>query len=261
MSFRASCDVVPPINVPETTVLTDGRVIWFDGEGGLLVRQLTPASLADFTEQVRSTGLFEASGHYALERRPGTPEPPGHGLCVWAFTWNDGGDDAEVVSIMWLGEQEESMYYEPAPERKVLHELATQLQEPTAWYGEDGWVQPEAVAYEPQEYLVLAGVGPIQMAAQGAPDLEDVSWPFDEPPDAFGVQFGFAEPPARCGIADAEAIEALAAELTAAGLEQFNASPFFGHGVALPWRAEGLAVDFSLWPVLPDGRPTCETPD
>jgi len=259
LSFTPTCDVVPPVNVPATTVFTDGRVIWRADDGGLQIRQLTPESLDDFTEQVNATGLFETSASFDLERRPDTPDPPGHGLCHWGFVWNDGGEDVEVGSVMWLGAEEEAMYYEPSPERETLHALAEQLMDPPTWYDDEGWVQPEAVPYEPEAYLVLASVTVPQLATESAPDFDDVSWPFDEGPDEFGVEYRIGgDPPSRCDHASAEAIEAFAQELTDAGLEQFEQSPFYGTGAALPWAARGAAVDFSFWPALPDGRPTCE---
>ena len=93
MSFTPRCDAVPSVVHPATTVLEDGRVIWRTDDGSFVVRQLTPESLADFQERVRSTGLFGHSAAYALERLPGA-EPPGHGLCVWGFTWSDDEDEA-----------------------------------------------------------------------------------------------------------------------------------------------------------------------
>jgi hypothetical protein len=260
MSFAAHCDVTPPVTVPETTVLEDGRVIWLTDDGRLQVRQLTALSLAQFRAEVESTGLFGASAEYGLERRPDAPEPPGHGLCIWDFTWTDGEETVEVTSVMWLGEEEESTYYQPAPERRTLHELATQLQDPTAWYGTEGWVQPEAVEFEPQEYLVVATMYPAGLASEGAPDFDEVSWPFDQPPDEFGVEYGFGEPRGRCDVADAAAVQILADELAAAGLPGFDGGSIFGAGAGLPWQARDAAVDIGLWPVLPDGRPTCETP-
>lgn len=259
MSFAPACDVVPPVNVPATTVLEDGRVVWRTDDGGLVVRQLTTESLADFSEQVRSTGLFDTSASYDLERRPGTPDPPGRGLCVWNFTWNDGGEEIDVASVMWLGDDEEALYYQPAPQRETLHALAEQLMDPTGWYAEDGWIQPEAVPYEPQTYLVLASVTVPQIATQGAPEFDEISWPFDAPPDEFGVEFGLGDPPTRCDVVDAEAAEALAEELAAAGLEQFEMRPLSGAGAALPWAARGAAVDFTFWVSLPDGRPGCSS--
>jgi hypothetical protein len=259
MSFVPRCDVVPPVVAPATTVLEDGRVIWRTDDGTFLVRQLTPDSLDGFREQVLSTGLFEQSATYELELLPGA-EPPGHGGCLWGFTFTgDDGETVEVSSVNWQGDEEEATYYQPAPERQALDELAQQLLDPAAWNGDEGWVQPDAVPFEPDEYMVLASVSVPQLATQGAPDFDAISWPFDAPPDEFGVDFGFADPPERCDTSDAETIEALADELAAAGLEQFEERPISGAGVGLPWGARDAAVGLSIWTVLPDGRPGCAT--
>ena len=258
MSFTPRCDVVPPVVAPATTVLEDGRVIWRTDDGTYVVRQLTTASLEDFRAEVESSGLFAASAFYEPVRRPGTPEPPGHGACLWSFIFSDGeGEPVEVSSIMWFGDEEESTYYQPSPERETLHSLAEQVMDPTTWYGDEGWVQAEAVPFEPEEYMVIATVTVPQLATQGAPDFDDVSWPFDAPPDEFGTVFGVAQPPTRCDVADVAAIEILADELAAAGLEQFENRPISGAGAALPWAARSAAVDLSIWILLPDGRPGC----
>jgi hypothetical protein len=260
MSFVPRCDAVPEVVTPATTVLEDGRVIWRTDDGTILVRQLTPGSLDDFGERVRSTGLFEQSATYELERLPGA-EPPGHGVCLWSFAFtDDDGETVEVSSVNWQGDQEEETYYQPAPERRALDDLAQHLLDPAAWYGDEGWVQPDAIPFEPDEYMVLASVTVPQLATEGAPDFDEISWPFDAPPDEFGVDFGFADPPTRCDVADAETIEALADELMAAGLEQFEQRPMSGAGVGLPWAARNAAAGVSIWIVLPDGRPGCVTP-
>jgi hypothetical protein len=256
MSFTAACDAVPEVNVPVSTVLTDRRVVWRGDDGRLLVRQLTPESLDELKEQVRSTGLFEESGQYDLVRRPGTPDPPGHGLCIWSFTWRDeeSTDDVKVVSVQWLGDEEESAYFEPSPERKALDDLAHQLMDLPNSYGDDGWEQPAAVPYLPEEYLVLVTADSPGQATEGAPDFDEVTWPFDLPPDEVGVAYGLSEPPMRCAVASAEAIATLVTEIGPAGLEP----PFYFFGAGLPWQARDAVVSFGLWPVLPDGRPSCQ---
>jgi hypothetical protein len=257
MSFIPGCGVLPPVQVPATTVLEDGRVIWRLDDGTYRVRQLTDQSLEEFEAQVRGTGLFEAPATYELELQPGA-EPPGHGVCIWRFTWSDGAQEVEVRSVQWLGDEEEATYYQPAPERETLHALAEQLMRPEDRFGEDGWVQPEATTYQPDEYLILAAMFSSEAATLGAPDVADVSWPFAEPPDGFGVETT-GVPSYRCGIADEAAVQTLAAELSAAGLEQFATMPASGVGATLPWAAAGAAVDLSIWILLPDGRPGCES--
>jgi hypothetical protein len=260
MSFTARCDAVPPVVIPATTVLEDGRVIWRAEDGRHVVRQLTDESLEDFREQVRSTGLFGASADYELERRPNTPDPPGHGLCLWAFDWADAdAAGVHVNSVMWLGDEEEALYYQPAPERETLHALAEQLMAPAGWYDDDGWVQPEAVPFEPEEYMVLVEVTVPQLVTEGAPDFDDVSWPFDEAPGEVGVEYGI--PPTRCAVASAEDVETLAAEMAGADSAGLGEPPFHGAGAGLPWASQNAVVSISFWPLLPDGRPGCETPD
>lgn len=254
MSFTQTCDVLPEVNVPAATVLTDGRVLWRENNR-LVVRQLTPESLSQFMDQVRSTGLFAASAQYGLERRAGTPEPPAHGLCVWSFTWRDDSSATvvKVVSGQWLGDEEESTYYEPSPERETLDALAQRLRDAATLVGDDGWAQPTASPYEPEEYLVLVSVTVPELATAGAPDFDDVTWPFDALPDEVGIEYRVFEPPSRCAVANAESVATLVNELSAAGLPDPYAA-----GANLPWQARAATVSLSFWPVLPDGRPSCE---
>lgn len=257
MSFTPACDVTPPVLVPATTVMEDGRVVWQAEDRRHLVRRLTSHGLAQLREEVRATGLFTASATYELERRPGTPEPPGHGVCVWSFAWSDGdAPTVEVRSVQWLGDEEEAAYYEPSPERETLDALAERLREPER-IDEDAWAEPVAAPYEPHAYLVLAALSVPQLATEGAPDLDEVAWPFESAPDAFGTPTG-GQPAYRCGVADAGQVRELADQLAAAGLEQFSGAPS-GATVLLPWVARDASVDVSIWPVMPDGRPTCES--
>ena len=261
LSFIALCDVLPPIIGPSVSILDDGRVIWNrlnDDQVSttLSVRRLNAEGLAQVAESVTGTELFEADGAYDLVRRPETPDPPGHGLCRWVFDWDGAGGAVQVESIMWLGDDEESTYFEPAPERRALHELALDLQDPEAWIDPTGWEDPEAVPFAPLSYLVQATLWPSvpEIATEGAPDVEALTWPFDQEPDAFGEPVGDGQQ--RCGIADAEAVEQLAAELAAAGLEQF-VSVQNGAGAVLPWSSRDAALDLFIYPQRPGGEPPC----
>jgi len=155
---------------------------------------------------------------------------------------------------MWLGDDEESTYYEPAPERFALHELALDVQDPEAWIDPAGWEDSEAVPFTPLSYLVQARLSVPEIATEGAPDVDDVAWPFEEGPDAFGEQMG--EEQLRCGVADAEAIEPFGAQLAAAGLEQFEGVPN-GAAVILPWGSRDAALDVFVYPQRPGGEPPC----
>jgi hypothetical protein len=259
LSFIPLCDVLGPVVGPTVSILDDGRVIWnrLNDDGltsTLSIRHLNAQGLAQVTEAVTGTGLFEDDGVYDLVRRADTPEPPGHGLCRWVFDWAEDSGDVIVRSTMWLGDEEESTYYEPSPERFALHELALNVQDPEAWIDPAGWEDTEAVPFVPLTYLVLAGVTSPQLPTEGAPDVDAVTWPFDQEPDAFGEPVGDGQQ--RCAIADAAAIEVLAAELAAAGLEQFEGVPN-GANVTLPWGRRDAALDLYVYPQRPDGEPPC----
>jgi hypothetical protein len=259
LSFIALCDVLPPIIGPSVSILDDGRVIWHRLNADqvsttLSVRRLNAEGLAQVIEAVTGTGLFGEDNAYDLVRRPGTPDPPGHGLCRWVFDWSGDDGAVQVESTMWLGDDEESAYYEPAPERLALHELALNVQDPEAWIDSTGWDDPEAVPFTPLSYLVLAGPTVPEVVTEGAPDVDAVSWPFEQGPDAFGEPVD--EAGRRCGVAEAEAIDELMAQLAAAGLEQF-VSVQNGAGAVLPWGSRDAALDLFIYAQRPNGEPPC----
>lgn len=260
LSFVRQCDVLPPIVGPTTTVLGDGRVIWpqmesVQGPSVLSERTLGDAGIDRLIAEIRDNGLFETDAVYRHERRPGTPEPPGHGLCVYDFIWHADDEPVHVSSTMWLGDEEEETYYEPAPERRALDDLARRLADPESWFDADEWAEAAATPFEPDSYLVLARLfDGAQLATLGAPDIDEVSWPFAEPPHAFGDELPQGM---RCGVAPAADAERLAAELAAAGMEQFE-RPADGPMLTLPWAARDSAVEILLHPQRPDGEPPCE---
>ncbi|MEA2652138.1 MAG: hypothetical protein QOI85_1859 [Chloroflexota bacterium] len=258
LDFIQRCDVPPPVVGPSVSILADGRVVWNrlnqDQSSTLSVRRLNPEGLAQVRDAVTGTGLFDADGVYRLVRRAGTGDPPAHGYCVWDFVWEGGPAPVRVSSTMWFGDEEESAYYEPSPERLALHQLAIDVQDPEAWIDPSGWEDAAAMPFVPLSYLVLAGVTSPQVATEGAPDVDAVTWPFAQAADAFGEPVGDGQQ--RCGIADAAAIEQLAAELAAAGLEQFEGVPNMAM-VALPWGSRDAAIDLFIYPQMPDGEPPC----
>lgn len=262
LRFEQGCDVTPPIIVPTFTVLEDGRAIWFRttdefGNGEHVIRQLSPDGVQTIRQRVDQTGLFGADAFYPLEVRPGA-EPPGHGLCAYTFTWSDGeGEPVVVGSIGWLGAEEESAYYEPAPEREALHALAADLGDPESWLDESAWSSAEAVPYEPTDYVVLVTDSIPQLADPAAPDIDALTWPFAAGPDAFGELREGTTPPQRCGIAAPEAVDTFADELAAAGLEQFVGA-LNGARITLPWAARGAAVEVWIFLRMPDDWPRCQ---
>jgi len=206
-------------------------------------------------DTIEATGLMTADAGFRLELRPGA-QPPGHGFCTWDFQWEGASEPVHVRSDMWLGDEEESTYYQPAPERETLDGLARRLQDPEAWIEASGWADPEAVPYAPIGYLVMTTVLPPQLAVAGAPDVDALSWPFPGAPGAFAEGPTLPDSESRCMEANTAEVEALAAQLAAAGLEQF-VDPTGGSNVTLPWASRGASLDLYFYPQHPDGEPPC----
>lgn len=258
LSFIQRCDVAGPVVGPSVSILGDGSVIWNrlneDETTTLSIRRLNDAGLAQVRDAVGGTGLFDEEGTFRLVRRAGTSDPPAHGYCVWDFDWAGDAQPVHLSSTMWFGDEEESTYYEPAPERQALHELAVNVQDPEAWIDPAGWADTEATPFSPTSYLVLATITVPEVATEGAPDIDSVTWPFDQQADTFGEAVGGGQQ--RCGIADAAAIDVLAAELVGAGLEQYT-TVTSGASVTLAWASREAAVELFIYPQRPDGEPPC----
>jgi len=244
--------------LPTVTLMADGTLIWqpippeFE-TSGLVTRTLTAQGLADLHERIFGGGLLDASATHELEPQPGA-EPPGHGVIVYGFTAGDGDDQVVVSSVQWLGDEEESTYYQPAPERQELDALAQELRDPESLVGADAWAGPVR-PYEGVDYqLVLTpyrDVPPYDTA-----DALRIPWPFDDPLDEFGVESGDPRsPPTRCGVIGrddaAEIIEALAAlGYAQIGLDRATTG-------SLDWEEGNGTVDLYLMPRMPDGYPEC----
>jgi hypothetical protein len=258
LSLITSCEILPPVVGPTTTVLADGRIIWpratsADPAPVLSVRRLSERGLATVRDEIVGSGLFEADAAYRPEPLPGA-EPPGHGACQYDYFWRGGEEPVHVSSTMWFGDDEESTYYEPAPEREALDALAQRLTDPEAWLDASDWAEAEAVAFQPESYLITAVVheGGTEGATLGAPDIDAVAWPFPEPPDTFGN----AVSNGRCDVASADAIDRFAGDLAAAGMEQFE-QPVDGPTITLPWAEGDASVELVVYPQRPDGEPPC----
>ena len=215
LSFTQACDVTPPVLLPVTTILEDGRVIWQNNAPDgfqWVVRRLSEAGLASVRARIAGTGLLDRDAEYTPQLREGLSEGPPHGLCFFTFDHRDGSADATVGSVMWFGDEEEAAYFEPAPERRELDAFAQQLRDPEAWLSPTDWDDPAWEPHVPGSFLVLAA--PVTFGEPSGPALEQVAWPFDLPPSTYGDQVGFAEPRPRCAMAPRDAVERLVAGQT-----------------------------------------------
>jgi len=174
---------------------------------------------------------------------------------VYTFTAGDGAEQVVVTSVQWLGDDEESTYYQPAPEREQLDELTQQLRDPESMLGADAWAGP-AEPYEGADYqLVLI---PYRDAARyDTADASEIPWPFDGPLDEFGVEAGDPRPPTtRCGVISRDAASQIVDALVALsfgeiGMDRATAG-------SLDWAEGNGTVDLFMLPRMPDGFPECE---
>lgn len=253
------CDVSPPQLLPRFTLMADGTVVWHssaDIPALVYTRRLTPDGLAEMREYLFGSGVFETSAEYVPELRPGAPEPPGHGACAHTYTAHDG--DVVVRSTSWFGEEEETTYYQPAPERQALDLLAGELLEPEALVDESAWATPAAI-YEGTEYqLMIVLYADSPGLGSGTLDASDAAWPFEGPVDAFGVQggpWGAAGQNVRCGPISRDDANALIASLEDPEAQQPSVGPPWYWSLA--WEEGNGSMDVHLVPLMPDGFPGC----
>jgi hypothetical protein len=250
----------PASMLPGFTLTADGTAIWRPVSttffAGYLTRQLTTDGLAELREIIFGDGLLDADATYELEPLPDA-EPPGRGGFAHTFTVGEGADQVVVTSVGWLGEEEEATYYEPAPERRALDELANQLRDPESLLGEDAWDGP-AAAYEADEYLLV--LTPYRdVPPYGNPDVSEVPLPIDGALDEFGEGYGDVQPMARCGVINADEAAAIVDSLTALGVSDDNSVGLDrATAASLDWAAGNGTVDLWLLPRMPGEYPGCD---
>ena len=243
------CDVTPPLNPPATVVMDDGWVVAVNASagGGWVARQLSSDGLDEVQGAIRGSPYLQRSADYLPQPKPGAV-PPAHGACQYTFTIPTvGGEPIVVSSVGWFGDEEESTFYQPSPERRTLDTLAGTLTNIAGVLDDEAWTG-RALPYVADEFVlrVEEGGGPapvgapvVDVAALGLGDL-----------DAFGAAAGAG----RCGtVPRAQAFE-LARMLNQAepGLAvrlDMMPTPYF----ATDERWFGLV----LGPRLPGGEPRC----
>lgn len=247
--------------LPWMTLMADGTLVWQPvppetETSSLVTRQLSPQGLEDLRDIVFGTGLFEESANYELEQRPGAPEPPGRGIGVFVFTAGSGDEEVVVRSVEWLGEEEESTYYQPSPEREELDALARALRDPESMLGADAWAGP-AEPYEGADYQLVL-IPQRDTPPFGNLDVSELPLEYDGPLDEYGEEAGDPRPPlTRCGVISrdqaAGIVQALAdVDPGAIGMDRATTP------ATLDWAEGNGTVDLFLMPRMPDGFPECE---
>ena len=249
LTLEYGCDVVGPINPPATTVLDDGHVIATDQVAGYAwsVRQLSASGLEQVRDGVLESPYLQASAEYRPQPRADAGDPPGHGVCSYTFTIPTGDEPIVVTTIGWFGDEEETTFYEPSPERKSLDGIARNLIAIDTVLDEEAWEGP-GLPFVAAEYLLhlSAGIGP---APDDARSIE---------PDEFGLgdlgSFGSPAGSGRCGaISRAQAFE-VARVLHESNLAldaRFDAVTFLYFATGTGW------FNVALTPLFPNGLPDC----
>ena len=250
----------PASMLPGFTLTADGTVIWRPVSttffAGYLTRRLTDDGLAELRELVFGEGLLDADATHELEPLPDA-EPPGRGGFAHTFTAGEGADQVVVTSVGWLGDEEEATYYEPAPERRALDELASQLRDPESLLGEDAWDGP-AATYEAEAYLLVLTASR-DVPTYGNPDVSGVPLPIDGPLDEFGEEYGGVRPAPRCGVVSADEAAAIVDALTLLGVGDDNSVGLDrATAASLDWAAGSGTVDLWLLPRMPGEYPDCQ---
>ena len=255
LRYSVMCDVPGPVAMPQTTILQDGRVVWLRGaddpagNSEWVVRQLSDDGLDSVRAATAGTALLDEDAQYTSEHREGAPEPPGQGACVHAFAHRDGQIDAAVSSLMWFGDEYETTYNEPDPEREAIDAFAHLVADPEAWLGADAWAEAGARPYRAPAYLVTTAES---FGAPSGRDVNDTAWPFDQPAASYGDLYGANA--LRCGVATAErVIEFAASTVLPDGSPVDLPQP---PDISLSDGETELAIN--LWPQMPDGHPGCE---
>lgn len=248
LSFEFGCDVTGPFQGPSTLIFEDGRVVHdVSGAAEWQVRTLSASGLAHVRDNLLGSTLLQTNAEYRPVPRPGA-EPPGHGACLFTFITTTAGAPIEVTSIGWFGDDEESEFYEPSPERKTLDAIAQSLMAIDSVLGESSWEPAGWLPWIPEDHLLGLGpgVGPppddivvIDPETMGLGDLA-----------AFGARAGRG----RCGVIFREQAFGFARALNAAGHEpaiQLNTSTSVGFRTDTGWT-------YGLFHPSGPGTPSCD---
>jgi hypothetical protein len=242
--FRSMCDATPPLGPPTLTITADREIVMASPDDGrLLGGRLTPDAFSDVMAVLDHPALAE-SGEYRPELRPDAGEPPGHGLCVYEFTLGPPSERVRVTSVSWFGDEEESTYYVPSPERRALDELARGMMVAPELFTDASWETAPA-EYEADAFLVWIWAEAAS-PSPGVPTLADL--------EVIGDVTTFGEPigSGRCGYLDRAAAE----EMALAFAE--TPSPMTLDAVSyLTVQTESGWANIVTSPLTPDGFPTC----
>jgi hypothetical protein len=245
IELSSVCDVVGPVVAPDTTVLDDGLVVSTTLEGGWVAGVLSADGMRSLEDEILANPYLQTEAEYVPVPKPGA-EPPGHGACTYTFRVGPGEDPTTVTSVMYFGDPEETEFYQPAPERKALTQIAQALADIESVLPASAWdVQP--LPYIADEYLawLLVEPGPVE-----GPVIEFADLGIGGSAAEFGEP---VENASRCGVLSREQAalvhDALRNTEFGTGLDRF---------VGGPMRDGDSTYSLLLVPRTPLGLPTCD---
>lgn len=251
LSFEFACDVTGPFQSPTTLIFGNGSVAHvFTGQAEVSwawhMRSLSGSGLDHVRSTILESPYLQSSGEYRPVPLPDS-EPPGHGACAFTFIIATDAETITVTSIGWFGDQEESQFYEPSPERKALDGIARNLMALESVLDDSSWESGDWIEWIPPEHLLWFGPG--DFAPEGAVPVD---------PAAFGLgdldDFGAPSGRGRCDIVSARQAFQVARVLNEAGNEhlvQLGAPDSFG------FQLETGSMSYALMPSTP-GSPGCD---
>ena len=252
LSFEFACDVTGPFQAPSTLIFEHGRVVHhFSATNAWQVRTLSAAGLADVRSNILGSPYLQASADYVPVPRPDAGDPPGHGVCGFTFVIATDGAPIEVTSINWFGDEEESEFYQPSPERKTLDAMARNLMAIDQVLGEPSWEPAGWLPWIPEAHLI--GVGP------GEGPLPDGGAVIEPGSTGLGDLAAFGAPAGRgrCGVVSREQAFGFARALNEAGHDpaiRLNTSTSLVFGTEAGWT-------YGLFHPSAPGTPDCEELD
>ena len=156
LRFQA-CDLSCGVD-PGTIVLADGRVLR-RAEGGMTVRQLTPAGLQLIRDAVEATGLLEDDATWEPMMTPGV-ESGGFGPMSYLFQ----AKVDEMVSVRSVDpapfdaeNQRQPGTWSVPPEVYALEQVAATLKDLDAALPPEAWAGPTEM-FVPEQYLLVVTV-------------------------------------------------------------------------------------------------------
>lgn len=256
------------------SVYEDGHVLTpapipgqYDDGAWMIARRLNELGVEQLRAVVVESGLFDHSASYNPVALPGV-EPPGRGGGGYSIALGSG---ANAVTVRWTSMfPDDSIYYEPSPEREALDVLGAKMLVFDTWLADDAWAERDPCTVQARHFRIFVDAQPYGGAlADLPPDIAEVPWPLGGEILSWGADVGYQPPNEpyhveRCGIVPRDDAALLLEELGAAGaLYPFSFAASLDSGPYVEYRLGDVAGDriiqVFVQPLLPDDEQCIES--